>query len=156
MSKGLKRIRMIFVLVFIVYCYFLLRDHYEQRQYDANKIPIRKTTDYGSVLRGVFEQRNWNNLQLSENFRKKYKTKFDITKDAGRFVRYSNGSVYENGEELITIDYQTESFFDFDYSKCYQMDLYFRYKVTDDGLLDDVEFVRKEKRNKMTGRIIEE
>ena len=64
------------------------------------------------------------------------------------------GSKYD--EKLIIIDYLKESLFDFDDSKGVRYYLYFRYKTTDDGLLDDVEFVRMEKRNPMSGRIIEE
>ena len=86
----------------------------------------------------------------------KYKSKFDITEHAGRFVSYGAGSVVENGEKLILISYDTQSLLDFDDSESVQHDLYFRYKTTDDGLLDDVEFVRMEKRNPMSGRIIEE
>ena len=67
---------------------------------------------------------------------------------------YDAGSTNENGEELIVICYLKESFFDEAKSARYY--LYFKYKTTEDGLLDDVEFVRKEKRNPMTGRIIEE
>ena len=54
------------------------------------------------------------------------------------------------------ICYLKESLFDFDDSKGVRYYLYFKYKTTDDGLLDDVEFVRMEKRNPMSGRIIEE
>ena len=156
MSKVLKFIIFIFVFTFMITSYFLLKSHYEQHKFDINKVSSRKTTDLGSALRGCFEEKNWDNLPLSDNFRNKYKTKFDITEYAGRFVRYSNGSIYENGEELFIIDYQKEFLFDFNDTKGYQIDLYFRYKTTDDGLLDDVEFVRMEKRDKMTGRIIED
>ena len=156
MSKGLKFIIFIFVFIFMLSSYFLLKGHYEQHKFDINKVSSRKTTDLGSALRGCFEEKNWDNLPLSDNFRNKYKTKFDITEYAGKFVSYSNGSIYENGEELFIIDYQKEFLFDFNDTKGYQIDLYFRYKTTEDGLLDDVEFVRMEKRDKMTGRIIED
>ena len=87
---------------------------------------------------------------------KKYKNKYDITEHAGSFVSYGAGSTIENGEELIIISYQTQSLLDLDDSESVQYDLYFRYKTTEDALLDDVEFVRMEKRNPMSGRIIEE
>ena len=154
MNKTSKIIILFFVFIFITTSYFLLKNHYEKHKYDLNKTSIRKTTDYSSVLRGCFESKQWDTLPLSDNFRNKYKTKYDITEYAKDFVRYDNGYKTENDEELIIIGYQKEYLFDFDDSKGYQLDMYFRYKVTEDGLLDDVEFVRKEKRNKTTGKLI--
>ena len=156
MSKTPKVIATIFILIFLVASYFLLKGHHEQHRFDANKIEARRTDDYISTLRCFFEGWKVERLPLSENFRKKYKSKFDITEHAGRFVRYGAGSVLENGEKLILISYDTQSLLDFDDSESVQHDLYFKYKTTDDGLLDDVEFVRMEKRNPMSGRLIEE
>ena len=148
-----KFIGIFLILIFVVYSYFLLKGHYEEHKFDANKISTRRTYDYGSTLCLAFERRNWNSLFLSENFRKKYKTKFDITKYAGRFVSYDGGSTTENGEELIIIIYLKESLLDFDDSESVRHYLYFRYTATDDGLLDDVEFVRMEKSDPTTGKI---
>lgn len=154
MNKTTKGITVFFILIFTICTYFLLKNHYEKHKYDLNKISIRKTTDYSSVLRGCFENKKWDTLPLSENFRRKYKTKFDITEYAKDFVRYGDGYKIENGEELINIGYQKEFLFDFDDSKGYQVDMYFRYKVTENGLLDDVEFVKMKKSDKTTGRLI--
>ena len=156
MSKTPKAIITIFTLIFLVASHFLLKGHYEGHKFDVNKIPTKRTYDYGSTLRCVFERKDWSGLQISENFSNKYKNKYDITEHAGNFVSYGAGSVVENDEKLIIIDYLKESLFDFDDSKGVRYYLYFRYKTTDDGLLDDVEFVRMEKRNSMSGRIIEE
>ena len=156
MNKTPKVIILFFVLMFLASSYMLLKGHHEEHKFDVNRIPARETYDYSSTLRCFFEKWNIDILPLSENFRKKYKNKFDITEYAGKFVGYGSGSVVENGEELIIIDYLRESLFDFDDSKGVRYYLYFRYKTTDDGLLDDVEFVRMEKRNPMSGRIIEE
>ena len=155
-SKKPKAIATILILIFLTSSYMLLKGHHEEHKFDVNRIPARETYDYSSTLRCFFEKWNIDILPLSENFRKKYKNKFDITEHAGRFVSYGAGSVVENGEKLILISYDTQSLLDFDDSESVQHDLYFRYKTTDDGLLDDVEFVRMEKRNPMTGRIIEE
>ena len=155
-SKTPKAIATIFILIFLTSSYMLLKGHYEGHKFDVNKIPTKRTYDYGSTLRCVFERKDWSGLQISENFSNKYKNKYDITEHAGSFVRYGAGSVVENGEKLIIIDYLKESLFDFDDSKGVQYYLYFKYKTTEDGLLDDVEFVRMEKCNPMTGRIIEE
>ena len=154
MNKMPKRIAIFFILIFFISSYFLLKGHYEQHKFDINKIPDRRTYDYSSTLRCVFERKDWSGLQISENFSKKYKNKYDITEYAGNFVGYDAGSVNENGEDLIVICYLKEAFFN--ESKSARYWLYFRYKTTDDGLLDDVELVRMEKRNSMTGRIIEE
>ena len=148
-----KFIGIFLILIFVVYSYFLLKDHYENHKFDMNKIPTRRTRDYGSTLCLAFAQRNWSRLYLSENFRKKYKNKFDITKYAGRFVSYDAGSTTENGEKLIIIYYLKVSLLDFDDSDSIRYSLYFRYTATDDGLLDDVEFVRMEKCDPMTGKI---
>ena len=156
MNKTPKAIIIFFALIFLVASHFLLKGHYEGHKFDVNKIPTKRTYDYGSTLRCVFERKDWSGLQISENFSNKYKNKYEITEHAGRFVRYGAGSVVENGEKLILIDYLKESIFDFDDSKGVRYYLYFKYKTTDDGLLDDVEFVRMEKRNPMSGRIIEE
>ena len=156
MSKVSKFVILIFIFIFLISSYFLLKRHYEQHRFDINKISSRKTTDLNSALEGCFVSKNWDNLPLSENFRKKYKTKYDITEYAESFVGYGHGSTYENGEELIIIGYQKEYLFDFNDTKGYQMFLYFRYKTTDDGLLDDVELVRMEKCEPTTGRIIED
>ena len=157
MNKTPKAIIIFFALIFSVSSYFLLKGHYEEHKFDINRIPERKIDqyDYSSLLRCVFERKNWNGLSLSESFRNKYKNKYDITEYAGRFVGYDAGSTRENGEELIIISYQIHSLLDFDDSESVQYNLYFRYKTTDEGLLDDVEFVRVEKRDPMTGRIIE-
>ena len=154
MSKAPKVVVIFFVLIFLISSYFLLKGHYEEHKFDVNRIPKRLTNDYTSALRCVFERKNWDGL-VTENFKKKYKNKYDITEYAGNFVRYDAGSIIENGEKLINISYQTQSLLDFDDSESIQYDLYFKYKTTDDGLLDDVEFVRMEKRNPMSGRIIE-
>ena len=156
MNKTPKAIIIFFALVFFASSYMLLKGHYEGHKFDVNKIPTKRTYDYGSTLRCVFERKDWSGLQISENFSNKYKNKYEITEHAGRFVRYGAGSVVENGEKLILIDYLKESIFDFDDSKGVRYYLYLKYKTTDDGLLDDVEFVRMEKRNPMSGRIIEE
>ena len=156
MSKTPKAIATIFILMFLTSSYMLLKGHYEGHKFDVNKIPTKRTYDYGSTLRCVFERKDWSGLQISENFSNKYKNKYDITEHAGNFVSYGAGSVVENGEKLIIIDYLKESIFDFDDSKGVRYYLYFKYKTTDDGLLDDVEFVRMEKRNPMSGRLIEE
>lgn len=155
MIKTPKIIITFFILIFLVTSYFLLKGHYEGHKFDVNKIPSRRTYDYASTLRCVFERRDWSGLQISENFSKKYKNKYDITEYAGSFVGYDAGSTIENGEDLIIISYQTQSLLDFDDSESIEYVLYFRYRTTDDGLLDDVEFVRMEKRNPMSGRIIE-
>ena len=156
MNRAIKIKILIIIITFFVPSYFLLKGHYEQHKYDLNKIPTRKTLDYSSTLRGVFEKKKWDSLQLSESFKNKYKSKYDITKYAGRFVNYGSGSTYENGEEIIIIDYQTTPLFDFDDSKSVQYYLYFKYKTTTEGLLDDVELVKMEKRDSMTGMIIED
>ena len=155
-SKKPKAIATFFILIFLSSSYMLLKGHHEEHKFDVNRIPARETYDYSSTLRCFFEKWNIDILPLSENFRKKYKNKFDITEHAGRFVGYDAGSIIENGEKLLMICYLKESLFDFDDSKGVRYYLYFKYKTTDDGLLDDVEFVRMEKRNPMTGRIIEE
>ena len=155
MNKTPKIIILFFVLIFLIASYFSLKGHYEQHKYDVNMLHARRTKDYISTLRCAFERKNWNSLDLSENFKKKYSNKYDITEYAGSFVGYGAGSVVENGEKLIVIDYLKESLFDFDDSKGIRYYLYFRYKTTEDGLLDDVEFVRMEKRNPMSGKIIE-
>ena len=155
-SKTPKAIATVFILIFLASSYMLLKGHYEGHKFDVNKIPTKRTYDYGSTLRCVFERKDWSGLQISENFSNKYKNKYDITEHAGNFVSYGAGSVVENGEKLIIIDYLKESIFDFDDSKGVRYYLYFKYKTTDDGLLDDVEFVRMEKRNPMSGRLIEE
>ena len=156
MNKTPKSIILFFVFIFLIVSYSLFKRHYEGHKFDVNKIPTRRTYDYASTLRCVFERYDWSGLQISENFSKKYKNKYDITKYAGRYVGYGAGSTIENGEKLIIIGYQTQSLLDFDDSESVQYDLYFRYKTTDDGLLDDVEFVRMKKRDPMTGRIIKE
>ena len=154
MKKSSKVATLFLALVFLLSSYMLLKGHYEQHRFDINKVSEKKTSDYGSVLLRVFEQRNWDDLQLSKNFREKYKTKFDITKYAGKFVSYSKGSAIENGEELIIIIYQKEELFDFEGTKGRQYDLFFRYKVTGDGLLDDAEFIRMEERTLTTGKLL--
>lgn len=153
MNKMPKVIAIFFTLIFLITSYFLLKGHYEKHKFDVNRIPNRVTNDYVSALRCVFERKNWDGL-VTENFKKKYKNKHDITEYAGRFVSYDAGSTIENGEKLIIISYQTQSLLDFDNSESVQYDMYFRYKTTNDGLLDDVEFVRLEKRDPMSGRII--
>lgn len=155
MNRVLKIVALFLVFIFLASSYFLLNGHYGQHRFDINKIPEKRTYDYSSTLRCVFERKDWSGLQISENFSKKYRNKFDITEHAGRFVSYDAGSTTENGEKLIIISYQNHSIFDLDDSESVEYDLYFRYKTTDDGLLDDVEFVRMEKCNPMSGRIIE-
>ena len=156
MNKAPKRIAIFFILIILISSYFLLKWHYEEHRFDSNKIEARRTDDYISLLRVLFERGNWKGLPISEKFREKYKNKFDITEHAGRFVGYDAGSTIENGEKLIIISYQKQSLLYFDDSESVEYDLYFKYKTTDDGLLDDVEFIRMEKLNPMSGRIIEE
>lgn len=155
MNKTSKFIFLFLFLMFIVSSYFILINHYEQHKYDSNRISVRKTTDYSSVLRGCFESKKWDTLPLSDIFRNKYKTKFDITEYAKDFVMYHDGYKIENGVNLLVVGYQKEFLFDFNDSKGYRVDMYFKYKINEDDLLDDVEFVRIEKSDKMTGKLIE-
>lgn len=146
---------LVFIVLFMAGSFFLLKSHYEEHKYDINKVPARKTTDYSSILRGVFESKNWDGLQISEKFKNKYKTKYDITDKAGRFVSYDNGDAKENGEDLIVISYIEQPFFDFVDLNNTTIDMYFRYKIDENKLLDDVELVRIEKTDSLTGKLIE-
>lgn len=143
------------IAVFFICSYFLLRQHYENHKFDVNRIVGHEVYDYSSILRCVFESKNWNNLSLSENFRNKYKTKFDIVDNPGRFVSYSNGVIVENDEELLIISYDESSLFDLDGSDTTTTLMYFKYKADNNKLLDDVELVRVEKADAMTGKKIE-
>lgn len=144
----------VFIIIVLISSYFILKIHYENHRYDMNQIASRQTYDYSSILRGVFEKKDWSELQLSENFKNKYKTKYDITENAGKFVSYDNGSTYENGEELLIISYDKIPIFDFDGTKSITTWFYFKYKVNDEKLLDDVELVRTEKTDTLTGKNI--
>ena len=64
MSKTPKAIITIFILIFLASSYMLLKGHNEVHKFDANKIPTKRTYDYGSTLRCVFERKDWSGLQI--------------------------------------------------------------------------------------------
>ncbi|MCR5651397.1 MAG: hypothetical protein K6F86_09485 [Lachnospiraceae bacterium] len=87
---------------------------------------------------------NWDNLYLSENFKKKYKNRKNILEDVNNIADVSSGLDIEYGKDVIIIYAEKKSsIFDFDESDDITTVYYFRYILDEAGEIDDLILLEK-------------
>jgi hypothetical protein len=88
---------------------------------------------------------NWDNLFLSEHFKKKYKNRNNILDDVGSIANIHSGLDYENGDYVVIIFADKKhSIFDTDESDDITTEYYFKYVLNDAGEIDDLILLRKQ------------
>ena len=99
---------------------------------------------------------NWDNMFLTENFKKKFKNRKGILKNVNSLENISGYIDYEYkfGETLIGISgFKRKNLLEMldpDYIEIDKV-YYFRYKVDENGYLDDVELVGQQDFDALTG-----
>lgn len=99
---------------------------------------------------------NWDNIFLTENFKKKYKNRKGILLDVNKYENICGFMEYDYipGEKLIGISLDKKiniiETVDPDFVAITR-DYYFRYKVDDNGYLDDIELVGQQDFDAETG-----
>lgn len=156
MKRQIKIILCIAVIVCSCVCsYVLLARNHEQRQYDSNKMEIRKCYEPNLILLGSVTGDNWDNLALSDSFRNKYKTKGDIIPNIDTYAAFRNGYANIDGKECIVIIADTpNSIFDLLGVNKVETYFYFDYKLTENNEIDDIQLVKIENVNALSGKEI--
>lgn len=156
MKSIITKIFIIFmIIVFCFSSYAILEEHHEKMKFDINKISGRPCLDPSSVLRGALSRNNWNELQLSQKFREKYKSKYDIIPSINDYGRIGNGYDVYKGKRVLMIDADSKgSFFDLKGENIVTTIFYFDYKITDDNLLDDITLLGSKKVDGVIGKEI--
>ena len=87
---------------------------------------------------------NWDNLFLSENFKKKYKNRKSILENAERIARVTSGISYISGDPVVIIFAENKcSIFDTDESDNITTEYYFKYLLNEKGEIDDLLLLEK-------------
>ena len=108
------------------------------------------------LLQALQWYRNWDHLFLTDNFKNKFKKRQNILHDVDKLGNMSlvEGYEFDSEKEIIGISgFKRKTVFEMlnpDYIEIYST-YYFRYKVDDNGYLDDVELVGQQDFDAETG-----
>ncbi len=103
----------------------------------------------------LYEDTNWDNLFLSENFKKKYKDRNEILDDVENIVNISSGTAYEYGDNAVVIYAEKKSDInDTDESDDITTEYYFRYILDEAGEVDDLILLKKQDIYTINGEIV--
>ena len=154
-NKAIIIVILIVMIAAVVFkCYRMFKDY----QYDMwiqknginSGIDNAEYFDPDQVLCGVFEGMDYNNLQLTENFKNKYPNREKIVNGIEKYDWFSSG--YDDGFIFITAN----KFDIFGNIKNDDLTLYyFEYSVKD-NLLDDVKLIKREIYDPIENVILEE
>lgn len=99
----------------------------------------------GDICAALSKYTNWDNLFLSENFKKKYKNRRNILDDVNNIANIHSGLEYENGEYIVIIFAEKKhGLFDMDESDDITTEYHFRYILNDSGEIDDLILLKKQ------------
>ena len=99
----------------------------------------------GDICAALSKYTNWDNLFLSEHFKRKYKNRRNILEDVNNIANVHSGLDYENGEYIVIIFAEKEhSIFDTDESDDITTEYYFKYVLNDAGEIDDLILLKKQ------------
>ena len=88
---------------------------------------------------------NWDNLFLSEHFKKKYKNRKNILDDVSNIADISSGITYWDREPIVIIFAEKKtSLFDTDESDDVTTEYHFRYVLNKEGEIDDLILLKKQ------------
>ena len=119
---------------------------------DINNIKIENIEDIdnaGMTLSLVLEgSTEWNKLQVSENFKKKYKKGQDIIKNKNEYTGFSYGICREMYPHKKNVIWLCGNKYDniistLKYGEPVSTEFIFEYEIDENNLLDDVKLIRK-------------
>lgn len=155
-NKFMKKFNLIMLAIFCIALYFILREHHEKNVFNTGNLVVGSFIDPTSVLCGALERNNWDELQLSENFKEKFKNKRGIISNVDDYSSFESGHDYINGERVAAIFADSKgSIFDWNGENVITTEFIIDYKITDDNLLDDITIIDIKKYNSLTGEIVE-
>ena len=87
---------------------------------------------------------NWDNLFLSENFKRKYKSRKKLLDDVRHISKVSSGITHQGNDTVVIIFAEKKSgLFDADESDDVTTEYYFKYILDDNGEIDDLVLLEK-------------
>ena len=99
----------------------------------------------GDICAALSKYTNWDNLFLSEGFKKKYKNRRNVLEDVNNIANIHSGLDYENGEYIVIIFADKKhGIFDTDESDDITTEYYFKYVRNEAGEIDDLILVKKQ------------
>lgn len=159
------------IIVISMSLYFVVNEY---NRYDKSMINFIKNNETNIDLRNYIKGKNdltgisttlilviegytdWNNLCLSDNFRKKYKTWKDLidVKDIYEHISPGGANIENENEVMLFADVKSPIFENGNYEHlCYEY--YYKYKLNDNNELDDVKLIRKLRTDATTGTILD-
>ena len=111
----------------------------------------------GDIDAALSKYTNWDNLFLSEHFKKKYKNRKNILDDTDNIANISSGLDSEYGSDVVIIFAEKKrSIFDMDESDDITTEYYFRYVLNEAGEIDDLILLKKRDTYTMSGEPVDE
>lgn len=108
------------------------------------------------LLIALSKHTNWDNLFLSDNFKKKYRSRKNILDDTGSISNISSGLAWRDGDPVVIIYAQKRThLFDTDESDNITTEYFFKYVLNDDGEIDDLILLEKRDIYTMSGETVE-
>lgn len=99
---------------------------------------------------------NWDNLFLSDNFKKKYKNRENILDDVPHISKVSSGITYQGDDTVVIIFAEKKHrLFDTDGSDDVTTEYYFKYILDDNDEIDDLILLKKQDVYTINGEPIE-
>ena len=87
---------------------------------------------------------NWDNLFLSESFKRKYKSRKKLLDDVRHISKVSSGITHQGNDTVVIIFAEKKSgLFDADESDDVTTEYYFKYILDDNGEIDDLILLEK-------------
>ena len=100
---------------------------------------------------------NWDNLFLSDNFKKKYKSRKNLLDDVRHISKVSSGITYQGDDTVIIIFVEKKhGLFDTDESDDITSEYYFKYILDDNGEIDDLILLKKRDVYTINGEPVDE
>ena len=169
MNMIIKRKVFLILLIIVVlssFIFFKVNKYFHSEKYEIEKGYNMKLTKENSKKLNVFKNIllaienyvSFDDLAVSDNFKKKYKNGNDIIPNKNQYSDFSTGYMTENGKHIISIFAdKKETLIDIikDNEPITTM-FYFEYKIDDEGLLDDLILVDSYDVYSITGEKINE
>lgn len=147
-------ITLIIGIIIALFVSFKVFSNYRyEHMFDKNKVPGRECFEPDSVLCAVLKGKKYDDLKLSENFKKKYPNRESIIPYVKKYGYFDNGYDPFN-HNIIMIGANKTNLFGY-VNEDYDTDFYFQYSVAN-NLLDDIKLIKKIIYDPITNEIIEE
>ena len=158
---------MVLALIFISQKNYLLNRYsipdkeerlYNLRVYSGiNDLNELDSSDIANDIHAALEKyTNWDNLFLSENFKKKYKNRRNILDDVDNISAIHSGLDHEfGGDSIVILAEKKHGIFDTDESDNITTEYHFRYVLNKSGEIDDLVLLKKQDIYTMSGEPVD-